>query len=363
MTNYSLFASLPVRKMVSGDTLSLYFTTNGIALFQGVNPDTGAVTPDWGKEGTCPVITPHIGSAKGASYDLTSHVWKYNGNDLKFSASGSGWEQSSVNNKFWLNHTDGSLKILGNLASKTNEDADSLEYTGTVSNVKTPFNMCKTIDIFISPLGSSSFGGFVNVSTTAIGTINGALVKSANITSAGLYNSNGSVGNYTIKVWRGLTKDDSHLIGTYASGSVTDCKIDRSKVDGQEVFVVEFYIDGTSAPVFTTGFTIIDIDDLYKLQMYDAGKGIDDSGGTSIFRGFVLNVKTNTEFNKDKVSGNVTMKLVKGGSSEVLKTGSLTYAQFHDAGFTITATDIADNNNNEVSCSINVEANVTLTFD
>lgn len=362
MTNYSLFASMPVRKVVNGDSISPYFTTNGVALFQGVNPDTGTPTPSWETDGSCPVITPHAGSAKGVSYTLTSHAWKYNGNDLKFSAGGSGWEQSSVNNKFWLNHTDGSLKILGNLASKTNADADSLEYSGVAVYGDFTYDVSKTIDIFISPLGSSSFGGYVNVSTTAIGTINGALVESAKIMSAGLYNSNGSVGNFTIKVWRGMTKDNDHLIGTYASGKVTDCVIDRSKVDGQEVFVVEFYVDGTSAPVYTTGFTIIDIDDLYQLYLYDAGKGIDDNGGTSIFRGFVMKVKSNTEYDSSKVSGTVAMKLAKGGSSEVLKSGSLSYADFRNTGFTITAADIADNTNSEVSCSINVEANVTLTM-
>lgn len=360
MTDYSLFASLPVRKVVYGDTLSLYFTTNGVALFQGVNPDTGAATPNWGTDGSCPIITPHVGSAKGAVYTLTNHVWKYNGTDLNFSAGGSGWEQSAVNDKFWLNHTDGSLKILGNLAGIDNKDADMLEYSGIVAN---KYEMTKTVDIFISPLGSSSFGGYVNIDNTAIGTINGALVSEAKILNAGLYNSNGSVGNFSIKVWRGLSKDDEHFIGTFASGSVSNCKIDRSMVDGQEVFIVEFYIDGTNEAVYTTGFTIIDIDDLYKLYMYDAGKGIDDAGGTSIFRGYVLNVKTNTEFDKSKVSGDVQMKLAKGGSSAVLKSGSLSYDEFHDSGFTITASDIKDNDNNEVSCSINVEAHVTLNFN
>lgn len=360
MTDYSLFASLPVRKMVNGDSLSPYFTTNGIALFQGVNPDTGVATPSWGTDGSCPVITPHVGSAKGATYTLTKHVWKYNGTDLKFSTSGTGWEQSTVNSKFWLNHTDGSLKILGDLASKANADADSLEYSGVAVCGNATSDISKTIDIFISPLGSSSFGGAVNVDTTVIGTVSGKLVESAKLTSAVLYNSNGSVSNFSIKVWRGLTKDNDHLIGTYASGKVTDCKIDRSKVDGQEVFVVEFYIDGTSAPVYTTGFTIVDIDDLYKLFIYDAGKGIDDNGGMSIFRGYVLDVKRNAEYT-GKVSGTVAMKLAKGGSSEVLKSGSLSYADFKSSGFTITASDIADNTNSEVSCSINVEANVTLS--
>lgn len=354
MTDFSLFTSLPVRKIVKGDSLSPYFTTNGVALFQGVNPDTGVPSPTWNTT-TGPAITPHVGSAKGAVYTLTNHTWKYNGNDLKFSTSGSAWETSSVDSRFRMNHADGTIQIIGDLASKTNQDADTLEYSGrAVQSEEVFFDIKKTADIFISPLGSSSFGGGVSVETTAIGTVNGVLVGSTHISSSVLYNANGAVSSYTIKLYKGL---NGTLLATLQNGKESTFAITRDMVDGQQLFIVEFYISGTTEAVYRTGFTVIDIDDLYQPKAYMEGQPSDD-GDVGIIKGYVYNVRTNKEV--DISSGTVTFKLVDSSNQSQILSKSLSYADFRNTGVTVTGANLTDNKNNTISASANIQMDVTV---
>lgn len=354
MTEYSLYTSLPVRKIVKGDTLSVFFTTNGVALFQGVNPDTGVPTPSWNAE-SGPVITPHVGSARGASYSLEAHRWKYNGNDLKFSTSGSGWETSTVDNRFRINHTDGSIQIIGDLASKNNQDADNLEYSGVArQSAKVTFDVQKTVDIFISPLGSSSFGGGVSVESTAIGTINGVLVNSTRISNTVLFNATGAVASYTVKVRKGLVGDP---IATLPNGKISTFEITRDMVDGQELFIVEFYIDGNTEAVYRTGFTVIDIDDLYQAQAMMEGEPSDNKDDVAYIKGKIINARTNTEVG---ATGNVVFKLVNNSDNSVLISKTVPYQEFHDTGIPVTGADLTDSQDNTISASANMQFNVTI---
>lgn len=354
MTEYSLYTSLPVRKIVKGDTLSVFFTTNGVALFQGVNPDTGVPTPSWNAE-SGPVITPHVGSARGASYSLEAHRWKYNGNDLKFSTSGSGWETSTVDNRFQINHTDGSIRIIGDLASKNNQDADTLEYSGVArQSAKVTFDVQKTVDIFISPLGSSSFGGGVSVESTAIGTINGVLVNSTHISNTVLFNANGAVASYTVKVRKGLNGTE---IASLSNGKISTFEITRDMVDGQELFIVEFYIDGNTEAVYRTGFTVIDIDDLYQAQADMDGEPSDNKDDVAYIKGKIINVRTHTEVG---ASGNVVFQLVNNSDESVLISKTVPYQEFHDTGIPVTGADITDAHGNTISASVNMQFNVTI---
>lgn len=354
MTEYSLYTSLPVRKIVKGDTLSVYFTTNGVALFQGVNPNTGVPTPSWNAE-SGPVITPHVGSARGASYSLEAHRWKYNGNDLNFSKSGSGWETSTVDNRFRMNHTDGSIQIIGDLASKNNQDADTLEYSGVArQSEKVTFDVQKTVDIFISPLGSSSFGGGVSVESTAIGTINGVLVNSTRISNTVLFNANGAVASYTVKVRKGL---NGTVIASLPNGKISTFEITRDMVDGQELFIVEFYIEDNTKAVYRTGFTVIDIDDLYQATATMDGEPSDNLDEVAYIKGKIVNVRTNTEVG---ASGNVVFKLVNNSDNSVLISKTVSYQEFHDTGIPVTGANLTDAHDNTISASANMQFNVTI---
>ena len=86
-----LSAVAQVRRTAKGDTISLSLITNGVPLFQGLQPATVTVSPAWTAE-SHPVITPRASSAQKNAAVLTNHVWEYNGKNLGFKMTGDGWE-------------------------------------------------------------------------------------------------------------------------------------------------------------------------------------------------------------------------------------------------------------------------------
>lgn len=356
MSNLSLFDSLPVRKIVKGDTLSPYFTTNGVALFQGVNPDTGTPVPNWNST-YYPAITPHVGSAQSGAFTLINHRWEYNGTDLKFSTTGSGWVTSTVDARFQMNTADGSIRIVGNLASKDNQDVDNLKYYGLAVRGEARFEQEKSVDIFISPLGSSSFGGGVSVVSPVLGTLDdGTNLAETKLASVALYNSNGAVTDFTIKVYKGITSTTP--IGTYNQSSIlSSFKVTRDMVDGQEVFILEFYVPGVNEAVFRTGFTIMDKDDLYQMEYTETSNTLTDDDGSLTYKGYLYAVKTNKEV--AVASGTISAKVVKSLDRSTIKSYSCTYKELKESGITIKQADIAGDNG-VPSCSLNVQANLVL---
>ena len=215
--------------------------------------------------------------------------------------------------------------------------------------------MQKTVDIFISPLGSSSFGGGVSVESTAIGTINGVLVNSTRISNTVLFNANGAVASYTVKVRKGL---NGTVIASFPNGKINTFEITRDMVDGQELFIVEFYIDGNTEAVYRTGFTVIDIDDLYQATATMDGEPSDNNDDVAYIKGKIINVRTNTEVG---ASGNVVFKLVNNSDNSVLISKTVPYQEFHDTGIPVTGADITDANDNTISASANMQFNVTIS--
>lgn len=128
-------------------------------------------------------------------------------------------------------------------------------------------------------------------------------------------------------------------------------------VDGQELFIVEFYIDGNTEAVYRTGFTVIDIDDLYQAKAIMEGQPSDKEGDVGYIKGYLYNVRTNTEVG---ASGNVVFKLVNESSGSVIINKTVTYKEFHDTGVPVTGADLTDENNNDISATANMQFNVTI---
>lgn len=116
--NYSAQNSITIKRLRSNDSLMLTFENNGIPLFQAVDEESGAVSPDWSIAANQPVRTPKVTSARGLAVSLSGHSWAYNGVALNFNgAESGGWKKDSTG-KFSLNTSTGAIKIVGNLASK-----------------------------------------------------------------------------------------------------------------------------------------------------------------------------------------------------------------------------------------------------
>ena len=351
-----LSATAPVRRTLKGDTLSLSLQTNGVPLFQGLNPDTFTVSPKWSESGKHPVITPIIGSARKNNVTLTSHAWAYNGKDLGFSFSGTGWETSSVDNRFKLNHTDGSLSIVADLASKVNQDSDTLKYSGVAVSGASTYPMEKSIDILVSMLGGSSYFGGVSADTTVL-----SKGQTQAVLKPWLFNSaGGEVSSYSVKLYRGSGTD---LAGTY-NNPQSGITIHRDKtgdsdklyVDSHQLFVLEFIVDG--AAVYRTGISIDDISDIYQLALNSIGQVDEDTN--QIFRCIVTNCETGKA--PRSISGNVTFVIYtdNNGSVQNKRSETMTWAKNVSDGFVVRNADTLDNNKNIIGVSVSADAYLTV---
>lgn len=351
-----LSATAAVRRTPKGDTLSINLQTNGVPLFQGLNPDTFTVSPKWSESGTHPVITPNVSSARKNNVTLTSHAWAYNGKDLGFSFSGTGWETSTVDNRFKLNHTDGSLSIVADLASKVNQDSDTLTYSGVAVLGASTYEMGKSIDILVSMLGGSSYFGGVSADTTVL-----SKGQTQAVLKPWLFNSaGGEVSAYSVKLYRGSGTD---LAGTY-NNPASGITIHRDKtgdtdklyVDSHQLFVLEFIVDG--AAVYRTGISIDDISDIYQLALNSIGQVDEDNNQT--FRCIVTNCESGKA--PRSISGNVTFVIYtdNNGSVENKRSETMTWAKNVSDGFVVRNADTIDENNNIIGVSVSADAYLTV---
>lgn len=364
----TLSASMSVRRIIDGDTLSLYFTTNGVALFQGVNPDSGSITPSWSDDITgkkCPVITPHVGSARKQAVSLVEHKWSYNGVDITF-ATGTGWVKSTnFNGKFKLNTADGSLAIIGNLAEKDkNEDSDSITYTGMASVGSASYEMSKSIDVLISMLGGSAYVGGINATSTAIGSTdeNGNYISTSTLTFF-LNNASGAVTSFSVKLYRGAETEEAASTNTPSTGITihrdkTDDK-DKLYVDSHQFFVAEFYVPGVGTPVFRAGISIDDMADLYDFKLYSTDTGV-GNGKDFTAKCQVVNTKTGTVATMGK--GTIVFNILRGdGTLKVVRSSTVNFAnntEFQKASITVKESDTKATENGKTT-----EFDVTLNCD
>lgn len=362
MDNISLSASIPVRRIIDGDTLSIWFTTNGVPLHQGLNPNDFTATPKWTENGDHPEITPHVSSARKNAVSLLTHKWKYNSVEIIF-PSGTGWVKSSnFEGKFKMNTATGTLAIIGDLATRDNQDADVLEYTSMASVGSAAYEMSNSIDVLVTMLGSSAFFGDIIATTTMLGVyVNGNEVTTSILTFK-LQNSGGDVSKYSVKLYRGNETTPITTIENAASGgSVTihrdkTGEDDKLYVDGHQLFIAEFIVDGTV--VYRAGISIDDNADVYELVLSESG-GVNASTNSTV-KPLVQKVKQKTA----ATVGNGTIKyyILKSTDLTVVRSTSIDFAnnaEFADATLTIIDADTKDGKGNEwdlvVNCNLTAQ--------
>lgn len=283
-TNYSAQGSITIRRLRNGDNLFVSLELNGIPLFQGVDEKTGVPSPDWTVAANQPIITPKVSTARGNAVDLSFHTWKYNGVALNFNgAETDGWKLDSTG-KFKLNVTTGALRIVGNLASKTNCANDTLTYecVATISGVE--YNLTKTIDILIQTVGANGYVGFILASTEQL---------TAEITSCTLDTmlqlGADPVTSYYVKWY----KDDTLWSAQNGKKSIT---VTGKDVDGTQLFIAEFLKDSNSTtPLYRAGLRITDTLDEFQLQLAITSSNKEVSPGNPVTaKATIVNMRTNT---------------------------------------------------------------------
>lgn len=259
MATYSAQGSITIKRLRNGDTFFISLDlSNGIPLYQGVNDKDGSITPDWTDAQNQPIITPNVKSTRGASVSLSFHQWAYNGVNLNFNgtADADGYKLDSTGT-FRMHPDTGALKIVKNLASKTNIANDTLTYAcvATVGGVE--YNLEKSIDVLIQTVGATSYMGTITATTEQL---------TSDVTSTTL----------TCRLWMGATELTSFYVKWYRDDTLWNAQngkksisVGRNDVDGTQLFLAEFYQDSTSkTAVYKAGIRIIDTLDEYQVICY-----------------------------------------------------------------------------------------------
>lgn len=282
---FSAGGSTPITRIINGDTLYFYLETNGIPLYQGVDTENGSIAPSWKEEANRPILTPKASTALGNKVVLSDFVWSYNGTAIQFPAAESGWVTSSnFDGKFQLNVTDGSLKIINNLADAKNPSSDTLKVSCTATVAGAKFPQSKSIDVLIQPVSSSSYNGFIIASPANLDEAN----KESTL-SCVLYDSAGTVtqGNYTVKWYKASAP-------TTAIGTAYTQKVTRNDVDHIQLYLCEFYLKSTNQKCATAGILITDTADLFEVKHTFSGTLDKDNSVTAT--AMVVKSKDNTVY-------------------------------------------------------------------
>lgn len=284
MGAFSAGGSTPITRIINGDTLYFYFDTNGIPLYQGVDTENGNISPSWATAANQPVITPQCSSALGNNVTLSGFTWYYNGTAITFASADSGWVTSTnFDGKFQLNVGDGSLKIVKDLAVRTNPSSDVLrcECSATVAGQKFP--QSKSVDVLIQPVSSSSYNGFISASPA---NLDESHTKST--LACSLYDAQGLLAqaNYTVKWYKA---NDTTVLGTGYTLEVT-----RAAVDHIQLFICDFYLKSTSEKCATAGILITDTADLFEVK--HTLSGTLDTDNTVTATAMVVKSKDNSTY-------------------------------------------------------------------
>lgn len=263
----SVQTTVVVKRLRTGHTLTLQLISSGAELYQVVDPTSGSVTPSWSVSGDHPIITPQGGSlAAGKTGTLSDWTWKYLGNTVATSSTGVASAYASL---FKVDKATGKLEIIGNLASKTNTDNDTLTFSAKVTVDGVSAVMEKNVEVVIAAGGASSYYGNVRA-------VNGTLLSSdvpQTALETHLMIGGSDVSGYTVK-WYKNVRDTAHLLSSFNPAKVT-----RSDVEGTTLFIADFIVGG--AVVYTDGIVLVDTADEYYLYSATSGD-ITESGNVTV---------------------------------------------------------------------------------
>lgn len=315
MANYSAQGSITIRRLRNGDTFFISLEiANGIPLYQGVEEQSGSVVPDWTEGANQPVIQPNVTTARGAGVILSYHQWKHNGVTLNFNGTpnADGYLADSTG-KFKMNGSTGALRIVANIASSANMANDTLTYACTASVNGIEYNLEKSIDILIQPVGSNACVGTVVASTEQLTSSVGTATLATK-----LWCGPNEVTDYYVKWWR----DNEEWTSQNGKKTAT---VTRDDVDGTQLFIAEFFKDSTSTtPLYRAGIRIIDTLDDYQVVPYISSTNKEvDTGQPVTVKARVVRFMPNGTNQEITVSGGKwRMDVMDRKTWEVIKTSA-----------------------------------------
>lgn len=236
------------------------------------------MSPSWSASGSHPVITPQGRSlTAGKTGTLSDWTWKYLGNALAFNSSTGACTTSGYESTFKVNPSTGALEIIGNLASKTNVDNDTITFTGKVTVDGVSAVMEKSIEVVITQGGASSYWGNVSTDNAILDSGTTSTSLRTTLMLGGVVQS-----AYTID-WYKNVKDSAHKLSSFNPSNVT-----RDMVDGTTLFIAVFKVGGQE--VYTDGITLTDNADEYYIMTETSGDVTDTN--TVTVKGTLADTRT-----------------------------------------------------------------------
>ena len=262
-------AAFSVRFLRNGDQVFVVRNVidqngNGAALFQVVDPTSGAVSPDWSVAANQPIVQLGIRSSAGYTAEITSVTWAYAGVTLNFTLNGSTWVTASNDARFQarINGSYYELKIVANLASASVVANQQITYeVNYVCNAMTD-KVQGNVDVLIQTAGSDSHILQITTNRVEIDETN----TTATLTAVGYYGTDpvtiGSNG-YTIKWYQ-----DGTEISGQTSNTLT---VTRAMVEGGSIFIAKLFLNNNA--VAQDSQRINDIADEYQIAYTPTNAG------------------------------------------------------------------------------------------
>lgn len=239
-------------------TREIYKMDNGVkkgaSLFQGVDPNSGALSVDWTDPNSQPIIEFTAKSSMGYPVSLITGTFVYDGAQIVFSEGGTGW-QNSQDGKFAMKIEGGKIffKIQDNIASKTQVANKQISYVLTYISNAMINTYAHSMDIVIQQAGSDSHMLIITTPRIVLDEANPTTTLTAEATY-GIKNITIGQDGYSMEWW----KDKVKMSNTGAT-----IPVNRDDVDGAAMYVGKLLLDGV--PVAQDGQHISDIADEYQV--------------------------------------------------------------------------------------------------
>lgn len=334
MNNVS--GSFFVEMLVDGDSAQGNIRSTK-PLAQMYNPGTNKCIPDWTVASNQPVIYPVIRSGNENTIKAVvsgSEKWFYNNVEVTFSSAGlSNYPDPVVGKLQKTTYNNGSvnvpaLKIVGNLASNANMDADTIRMDGQIEASGHNLSFSSEISLAISEYSDSAYNGFVYAT-------NGGIIdeESETVTlTTELYKGGDVVDptNYSVQ-WRKLPATTNFSTSKTLTLGVGD-------IDSKNLFICEFIIGGEIVANFIQ--EVSDETDPYFIDVTWSGKTkIASTDGT--LKGTIKVKKVGSGLEESGFTFDVKMTSTNGSAFTPATAPAggvitLTYADVQKAGGNIT---------------------------
>lgn len=274
--------SITIKRLRNGSSIFLTLDKS-VDLHQGVDPESGEITPDWTVPANQPVITPNVKSARGYAVTLAQHSWKRAGLTINFSVDcGDGW-YADASGTYKMNVSTGALKITKNLASAANTGNDTLTYSCVASVQGLEYSLTIDATISLQNVGASSYYGSIIATTEQINSDVPTTTLSTKLLLAVT-----ELSDYYMKWY----KDIDAWAAMNGQKSIT---VTRDDVNGTQLFIAEFYKNQTDVtPVYRAGVRIIDSSDEFRVVYAITSANVEvDTDKPVTVKGSIINVSKN----------------------------------------------------------------------